>query len=191
MSMYDKGAAKFPEMSGNAKIIGSLGAPLLIIFAHYMDNRNIQHKQVRALLKRTVRLEEIMQENRQHWKWPRAASTEFLKNTWEYLELKRALANHYHQSSPAVWLFHVTIKSHYLVHLALFVEHMNPTLVWNYSGESMMKRIKSLCQQNSRGTGWLNVEPKVMDQYVYGMEFLLDDQSGWWRWWKYHRYHCN
>jgi hypothetical protein len=181
MSFYNKGDNAFPELAGNAKAVSHISKPLLRIFKHYMDKENTVHKQVKGLLQASIRLDSIITNNWNHWKWPAAEAALFLKTTWEYLTFKTALANHFQDCEHPIRLFHVTIKSHYLIHLALSTFHMNPVLAWNYSGEALMKRVKSLCCQNVRGTPWLKVEPKTMKQYVYGMEFLIDDNRALWR----------
>ena len=88
------------------------------------------------MLTASIKLDSIMNDNWNHWKWPAAEAKLFLKTTWEYLAFKTALANHFQTREHPVRLFHVTIKSHYLVHLALATFHMNPCLAWNYSGEA-------------------------------------------------------
>jgi len=181
MSFYNKGDNAFPELSGNAKAVSFISKPLLQIFKHYMDKKDTVHKQIKGLLQTSIKLDSIITNNFNHWKWPAAEAELFLQTTWEYLTFKTSLANHFQDREHPIRLFHVTIKSHYLVHLALSVFHMNPCLAWNYSGEALMKRVKSLCCQNVRGTPWLQVEPKTMRQYVYGMESLLDEDRAWWR----------
>ncbi len=40
-----------------------------------------------------------------------------------------------------------------------------------------MKRIKKLTAQNAVATNWLNVNAKVIEQYVRGMDLFLQDES--------------
>ena len=120
-------------------------------------------------------MEQIMKDNREYFKWPTPIADEFLQLTWDVLALKAALANYYQQrcppEGPPMALFHVTIKSHYSVHLALFARHsMSITKVWCYSGEAFMKKLKLLVTTNSDGTPLHRIEPKSVEQYAYGMQ---------------------
>ena len=44
-------------------------------------------------------------------------------------------------------------------------------------GEDMMKRMKILLQMNTRGTPYLDVGNKALEQYCQGMDLLLDDNE--------------
>ena len=111
----------------------------------------MQHIQIRKLLKNSTELEKIVKDNLDCYKYPAAVAQRYLQLTWEMMDLKRGLANFYHQQAPPVALFHLTIKCHYLVHIALLCKYLSPSRIWNYSGEAMMKRLKALVTQNTDG----------------------------------------
>jgi hypothetical protein len=127
-------------------------------------------------------MEEILDSNKALYRWNDATCDEFLALTLKYLELQKGLANHFDEQDPPIALFHTTIKSHMLVHCALYAYGINPTVVWNYMGEDFMKRMKPLAQSNTRGTHWSDVNGKLVEQYVQGMDlFLLDENIGFFR----------
>ena len=152
ISYYDGGGDKSPpELSGTAKQLSYLPGPLLRVLRLYMVRGDTQHTQVRKLLKNPLELEQIVKQNLDSYKYPAAVAERYLKLTFEMMDLKRALTNFYHQQQPPVALFHITVKCHYLVHIALLCKYLNPSRVWNYSGEAMMKRLKALIRQNTDG----------------------------------------
>eukprot|EP00969_Alexandrium_andersonii_P007532 327614-Alexandrium_andersonii.AAC.1 len=61
-------------------------------------------------------MEEIMDLHKDDLKWPVDVSRDFAANVSKYLTLLTAIASHYH--SQGLYLFNVTMKAHYLLHLA-------------------------------------------------------------------------
>eukprot|EP00969_Alexandrium_andersonii_P211002 9318989-Alexandrium_andersonii.AAC.1 len=70
--------------------------------------------------------------------WPPAASQQFQSVVFNFLALQTALGSFFH--SQGVFLFHTTIKSHYLIHLGDCTAWINPRIAWNYAGEDFMQR---------------------------------------------------
>ena len=120
-----------------------------------------------------------MKANRHYWKWPAATCDAFLALTWDSLALKASLANYYQTvRKPPLAVFNITIKSHYSAHVALFARSsINPTKVWAYSGEAFMKKLKAMVANNADGTPLHKLEPKAVDQYIVGMQFVLKQFS--------------
>ena len=175
MSMYDRDK-QFPKLSGSAACVRAFGKPLQAIFELYMDRKADVDKQINLMLKRSVRLEEILHDYKDFYCWPAAVCDEFQAKTFDFLNLSSAIAEHFHTLKPPLKLFNVTIKFHILIHATIFAYGINPCVTWNYMGEDMMRRMKPLIQANTRGTKWLDVGNKVVEQYVQGMDFLLDDR---------------
>ena len=161
----------------------ALGKPLLDVFCMFVDRDDdtdagviMMHTQIKLLLKKSVHLETIIDDNRSYYRWPEPVCREFLETVFEYLALQTALNTYFVTLRPAIALFHVTIKSHMLLHCAIYSFGISPSMVWNYMGEDFMGRIKSLVLQNTAGTAWLKVNEKLVDQYCRGMNsFLVDD----------------
>jgi hypothetical protein len=179
-TMYDRGT-QFPKLSGSAACVRAIGKPLQVIFEIYMDRKRLVDKQINLMLKRSVQLEEILHKNKDCYCWPKNVCDDFRTKTFEFLNLSSAIAEHFHTQKPPLKLFDVTIKFHILIHAALFAYGINPCVTWNYMGEDMMKKMKVLVQANTRGTKWLDVGDKVIDQYVQGMDFLLDPDERFFR----------
>ena len=154
------------------------GKPLLDVFDKYRKlapDRRLLHAQIRLLLKKSVELEVIIDDNKEFYRWPTPVCEQFLQSTFDLLELQRAVSNFFHNQEPAIALFHTTIKSHMQLHVALYSFGINPIMVWNFMGEDFMKRMKTLAQQNTSATPWLKVNAKMVDQYCRGMDFFLLD----------------
>ena len=176
MTLYDRGEHTFPKLSGTAACCRALGKPLIEIFQLYMDQKERVDREILLLLRKSVALEEHLEQNKHFYCWPKAACDKFLETTHEYLCLLSTVADRFHNMRPPKYYFDVTIKAHGLLHCAKAAYGINPTLVWCYMGEDMMKKMKSLISQNTRGTHYLDVGDKVMNQYIYGMDYLLDER---------------
>jgi hypothetical protein len=159
---------------------------LLDVFTHFEKEfntntpdpaRKMVHAQIKLLLARSVELEEIIDANKSVYRWPENICERFLECTFELCALQRAVSNWCSEQQPPIAMFNVTIKSHMLIHCALYSFGINPVMVWNYMGEDYMKRIKKLTAQNAVATNWLNVNAKVIEQYVRGMDLFLQDES--------------
>ena len=140
------------------------------------------HAKLSLLLRKSDELETIIDDHKDEYRWSDSVCEYFLATTYDMLALQRAVSNWFHNQTPAIALFHTTIKSHMLVHVALYSFRINPSMVWNFMGEDFMKRMKTLCQQNTCATDWLDVNAKLIDQYCRGMDFfLLDDNMEYFR----------
>ena len=65
------------------------------------------------------------------------------------------------------------MKYHYLVHIALLSDRLNPALGWCYGGESFLKHVKRMVGQAAHGTKLEKVGDKVIDAYLRGVHMLL------------------
>ena len=141
-----------------------------------MNERSILDREILLMLRKSVELEDHLDRHKHFYCWPEAACDAFLRKTHEYLCLLSSVANRFHTMRPPKHYFDVTIKAHGLLHCAKSAYGISPTLVWCYMGEDMMKKMKALLSQNTRGTQWIAVGDKTIRQYVYGMDFLLDER---------------
>ena len=175
-SLYSQGEGAFPKLSGTAAQIRALAKPLLDVFTIHRSACSDPHlrlvnTQIRMLLKTSVSLENIIDDNRGVYRWPTVVCQRFMDETCKYLALQKGISNFFDEQTPAIPLFNITIKSHMLVHCAAYSFGINPAMFWNYMGEDFMKRIKVIAQSNTRGTHWANVNAKLIEQYVRGMDF--------------------
>ena len=63
-------------------------------------------------------------------------------------------------------LFNVTIKAHYIIHIAVTAKFLNPRLAMCYSGEDYMHHMKRLVQSSVRGTKRLRFTRKCVTKYA-------------------------
>ena len=167
----------FPKLKGRANEIRHLGEPLERVFAKFMDDTNREHKLVRLGLKFSVLMEHILDRNVHSWVFNDNDHREFLEACYNFLAAQTALGNYYHPKQ--IKLFHCTVKSHYLLHIALFSRHTNPRTVWTYLGEDYMQRIKKIVGASQRGTPPHIISEKVIWKYVTGLSFILQGENCW------------
>ena len=183
-SMFEPGAvrrgrAQFPCMKGKAAEIKSLCRPLLEIWTSMMDGGDRQHRQVRIALMASMELEDLMRANKHNYRFFGDDAARFKDNVYKYVGAVSALGSFYHPKGE--WMFHYTIKYHYLLHLGLLAKEINPRISWCYQGEDMMAKAKTLVQSCSRGTAVGTLVGKVMEKYIIGLSFAVMGQAGWWR----------
>ena len=135
-----------------------------------MNPRVQSQRQVLQALQYSAKIEKILDENKS-MQLPTSAADEFAECVNRFLTLQSAIRNFYGDST---WLYHVTVKSHVLAHIGLIAKTtFNPRLVWNFSGEDFMGRIKVLAQTSSNGTKSVDVPNKVCKKYICGMSELV------------------
>lgn len=171
-SMYAGTDASFPTLKGKAAEVRHLAAPLLFTFEKYMTPRNEQHKLMRVLLQIAVRLEQLLDDNKTAVRFPAADAGEWAKGCAAFVQINAALAHHFH--GQGVFLFHHTIKFHYMLHLGLLGADINPRVAWCYAGEDLMHRTKLLVQKCTRGTPAHLVVAKAMAKYAVGLGINME-----------------
>ena len=97
----------------------------------------------------------------------------FKDMTWVYVRLFSALARTYMERGCP--LFDVTIKLHYLIHVMLQAEWLNPRLSWTFSGEDFMHIMKILAQSCVRGTKSPQVASKMLAKYRVCLELRFKE----------------
>jgi hypothetical protein len=162
-----------PCLKGKASEVRHLGPALLEACNSYLNAADPLEAQVLAGMQMSVRMEEILDEHAQAWKLPTEAATEFLDCTYNFLSLFTSLANSYQKPPLSLKLFNVTIKCHYLLHSALMSKFLNPRLIWCYSAEDYMHKIKILGQSCVKGSPAWQVSNKVADKWMLGFACRL------------------
>lgn len=125
---------KTPQLKGKANALRHTGEALLAVWQTYMNPANLQHKQIELLLRRSVRLEQIITEQKGNDAFSAAAAREFEDMGFQYLVLMNTL-NSYYVQHDALPLFDVTGKCHYLAHCVQRAKYLNTKLTWCYIGE--------------------------------------------------------
>lgn len=165
--MYDNGAGKFPTLKGKGAEIRHLAGPLLETFCTFMDSGKKEERLMKVLLSLAARMEWILDEHADEYKLPAVAAKEFKQCTQGFFQVTTTLGHLF--AARGVFLFKVVIKFHYLLHLGLVAEYINPRLGWCYAGEDFMHRIKSIAQASQSGTAPSQVVGKIMSKYCRGL----------------------
>ena len=113
----------------------------------------------------------MMEENKHAYKFPEEAGKRFRASIFEFLATVTWLRSHFGGEA----LFHITIKSHYLMHLGLMGIHLNPRLGWCYAGEDYMQLIGRIVKSCQSGSPTRIVANKSVAKYLTGMEYLFND----------------
>ena len=178
VSMFKPAADKFPSLRGRAGEVRDLAEPLLKVWLKYMDVANQQHRLVRMVLKASVAMEAILKQNVGNYRLPPVDATAFAGWTFQYNACVAALGNYFR--SRGVWLFHFTIKNHYLLHIALDAGQTSPAMTWCYQGEDLMHKVKILVQASCRGTCPQKLVSKFLKKYMHGISYDIMDPQQWW-----------
>jgi hypothetical protein len=162
-------------LKGRASQIKHLAPALLYAVEQVMDPSSQVQRQMRLGLMATIEMDQILDEAAEVFRLPRARAERFIDATYEYLAYITALRRHF----EGVMIFHVTIKAHYLIHIAFISLYMSPRLGWNYSGEDFVGRLKFAISACTRGTPPRLVVSRAISRYVQGFGYDLMDDDVW------------
>lgn len=172
LTMFQKDAPnKFPVLRGKAAEIRHFAAALLHAGNDFLRESERPEKLMKKLLQLAVRMEVLLDEHADSFKFPPPAQKEFENSATAFAQVNAALAHHFHASG--IRLFNHTIKFHYMHHLAVISRRVNPRIGWCYSGEDLMHRVKLMMRAAHRGAGPVVVVPKVMRKYAHGLGMVL------------------
>ena len=176
VSMYFATHQKFPCLTGKAAEVKHLGPALLSAFSTFMDADNAQHKQVKLLLQMAVKMDQVMDDYKDVFRLPPEKSAAFRDAAFAFVQITSALGHYYHPRN--IMLFNFTIKFHYILHLGLSSQWMNPRRVWCYGGEDMMQLVKRIAAGSLAGSDAAAVLTKVVRKYTQGLGLDLSRKQG-------------
>ena len=168
-----KPRAKYPRLKGKAGEIKTLGPALLHVWLRFMDRTNAVHRRIQAMLTLTVEANAIVANNRGHFRMSREDARRLREVILDFLTLYNAVASHYTRPGTAQRLFNITIKFHYLAHLALSADQMNFHLTWCFAGEDFMQHTKRLMMSSVRGNIAQSSSRKMMQKYLIAMHMAM------------------
>jgi hypothetical protein len=181
MSMFCDGRnppATHPKLKGRAAECRHLGKALLKVWTDNLDPTNAQHIQIRLALERSVESEEILDAHPTAVRFPTAIGDRYKDCLLTYLVLFNALGSHYSSAAGlGLKLFDVTVKAHYMAHIALLSVFMNPRLSWTYSGEDFMQHSKRLMAACARGVQPAMIAHKFLFHYRIAMHVMMSDED--------------
>ena len=138
-----------------------------------------QHRMIKLALSASVELDEILDRNQDKVVLAGTHATRFRSLCFQYAACVSSLGSYYHPRGE--WLFHFTIKTHYLLNIGLLCTEVNPRIAWCYQGEDMMNNVKTLAQSVSRGSSPQGMVTKIMHKYVVGLSYFILSKQRWWR----------
>ena len=167
LSMFYNGENSFPKLKGKAAEINHITKPLLAVWTRHMDHGNTQHRQIKLALQLSCRFDQILAEHKAEYVIRNPYHDELVKCAFGMNQALTSLGNFYHAKHHVV--FNMTLKNHYLNHIALMSRYINPSRVWCYSGEDMMDKCKKVVRACLSGTPTAIVVPKAIRKYSIGL----------------------
>ena len=172
VSMFWRPAQKLLTLRGKAAEIRSLARPLLTLWARYMSDTIAVHKKIHVLLKLNWRIEELLEQHKFVYRFPPDAAANFRDSVNGMQLLQAQLCEHFEDNEPR--LFRSTEKSHFLQHLALEAQYLNPRMVWCFSGEDMQRKVQALMESCTRGQGPGQASVKMAARYRVALHMQFE-----------------
>ena len=175
----------FPLLKGKAAEVRNLLKPMLDVCSKFLDPTDRIHQTMNIALQKLIQIEDILKEHRAVYVFPDAVAKLFKKSCTDFVGLNAVLRRHFEgvvRAGHPVLLFHVTIKYHYILHIADIAQYMNPRLGWCYQGESLMYATRKLVQSSCHGVPAHMIADKVLKKYAQALAMLLvrERQQGEW-----------
>ena len=145
----------YVKLRGKAGEIKDLGPALLALWEAKIkdlippEQLDI-HRVIALMLKLNVKMEEILTEHKHLNALPKSEAKTFTAAAFGMAQCMHEAAEHY--LTDDIKMFDITAKLHMIMHCALLAEHINPRLVWCFTGEDMMKQYSTLVGASAKGT---------------------------------------
>ena len=166
-------ARQFPRLKGKAAEVRCFGPALAAAFAEFCAPDDPQHRQIKLALNLMENVESILDFHKDEFRLPPAAAQDLKMSLFAWVQVNATLGHYYHNRNTL--LFHFTVKFHYMCHIGLVAQYINPRWGWCYSGEDFMLRIKLLVQGSQRAVKPAKLVSKVMGKYVIGAGLRMQD----------------
>ena len=160
----------YPKLRGKAAEVKSLGPALLSAWQQWQNPNLDVHKKIGIMLKLNVKMEAIIEEHKDAFSLPAEAAATFREAGFSMFQVQNSLAKHYLGDAEAK-LFCITTKSHMVMHVIDFAEHINPRLVWCFTGEDMMQHQRPLAQASCPGNKGDSAMLKLAIKNKYAAHF--------------------
>jgi len=167
VNMFHRASSSQPKLRGRAGEIRRLGKALRAAFDFWKDPADELHSLVSVALKLACDMDDILDAN-PGWKLTGEPYEAFLHTTHGFCCLFSECAK---AAAARTWeMFDVTVKLHYLLHIAYMSKHMHPKLGWCWSGEHFMKISKQLLASCTRGRAPHSASLKMVDKYCRALD---------------------
>ena len=172
LSMFSpESATKFPRLKGKASEVKHVTEAFLRTWEKVMRHDNREHRLIQVALLSAEKMESIIDENANNYRLPPHVADEWKKQRALFVQTNAALGHAYH--TKGIFLFHFTVKYHYILHLALLGRVINPRVAWCFSGEDLMQRVKAIFQTCHFGSPPHRAAVKVLDKYAVALMWSL------------------
>lgn len=144
LSMFMK-ASGFPKLKGRAADIKGLDEVMVAMWENWMDNTNLQHRQIRLLLKLNLDIARILDEyapRHGHLAVPEPMATNLKRKGQQLAQVHAQLTDHYKEQDER--LFNFTAKLHFCQRSLELAKFVHPSLVWCFKGETTMRSVQRL-----------------------------------------------
>ena len=128
------------------------------------------HQKVVEGLRLSRKIDDTLDVHSGEYSLPKFAADSLRDSCFTFNQTVTWLIKHLHPDIPA---FHYTIKYHYLLHLAMAASYINPSLAACDDGEDLMKVVKRLIAQSTRGSPPPVAARTAMIKYCRGLGFDL------------------
>ena len=165
---------KFPKLKGRAAEIREVIPCLPDVWNEVANMECAHHIQVRTLLQCSCEMERIVDAHKNEYVWPTDVAAQFKTCGFAYNTLMSALCKAYgRRGLQSMKLFNVVPKTHYLAHICLVSQYINPRLAWCYMGEDFMQRIRKVAGGCMRGCNPVIAGQRTISSYRTGFAFHL------------------
>ena len=155
----------FPRLKGRAGEVKHLSKALLFVFDNNKDPDSQIHAMISLLMRRFIAMDDILDAYPPHVypKLPLEEAAAFENAGFEALACLTHVADHFMRVEP-LQLFNITIKAHYIVHIAVNAKFLNPRMAMCYGNEDYMHHMKRLVSMSIRGTKASDASKKISDK---------------------------
>ena len=167
-----KAGTSFPFLKGKAAQVRHVLRPMLAVCNKYLNNHDAAHIKIIQMLECAIRMEDILDEHVGEYTLSPEARAQYKSDAEKFVRINAALGHHYHNKrhrNKPMLIFHMTIKFHYVLHLALISQYTNPRSAWCYAGEALMHRVRILVQASCRGVVGPGINNKSLKKYTLGL----------------------
>ena len=164
---------KYPKLRGKAREVRCLGPALCALWQQDASRNLHVHREVTAMMKCNVHLEEMLTEYRDEYVLPAGASSEFEATCEKVLQLYNSLAQHFLEEEMR--LFDVTSKAHFMQEIALMAKYISPRLTWAFMGEDQMQKMSRVAKSCTSGNVITGQTIKMAEHYRIGFHLVLEE----------------
>lgn len=142
-----------PKLRGKAIEVRYFRHVILSLWARFYNPRLAIRRMILTFLKLNQQVDGILEEHKDSFALPEEAAKTFQETIFRMGHLHLLLEEHFSTEENTPHLFTATSKLHGLAHSGLLSKHINPRMVWCFTGEDYMRHIQQLCQACAKGTG--------------------------------------